>query len=231
MISIIIPTYQHGHQIKKCLDSIFNQTYNDFEVIVVNDGSTDNTGAILKNYYHSLKIINQENQGAAVARNNGFKNSQGEYVIFCDADLRLKKTMLEKMLKTLQANTNKAYAYSAFKWGWKTFKLWPFDAEKLKKMNYIHTSSLIRREIFPGFDPKIKRLQDWDLWLTMLEKGFEGIYLPEALFKICPRKTGMSDWLPSFVYQFPWKKFGLKLKKLEKYREAEKIIKTKHHLL
>lgn len=231
MISVIIPTYQHGKIIKRCLNSIFNQTYKNYEVIVVNDGSTDNTAKVLKNYSRRIKIIFQENKGANIARNNGFKHAQGEFIIFCDADVVAKKTMLEKMLKALEENPSCAYAYSAFKWGWKTFKLWSFDSEKLKKVNYITTTSLIKRKCFPGFDVTIKRFQDWDLWLTMLEKGDKGIYIPEVLFKIKPRKKGMSNWLPSFIYQLPWRKFGIRLKNLEKYHEAEKIIKTKHHLL
>jgi len=231
MISIIIPTYQHGDIIEKCLDSIYQQTYQKFEVIVVNDGSRDNTIPVLENYPKPLTIINQENQGANKARNNGFAKSQGEYVIFCDADLILKGTMLEKMLKALKENPDKAYAYSAFKWGFKTFKLWPFDSEKLKKMNYIHTTSLIRRETFPGFDENIKRLQDWDLWLAMLEQNHKGAYIPEVLFQVHPRKTGMSEWIPSLAYKIPFAKLGIKMKKVEKYKKAEKIIKKKHSLL
>lgn len=230
MISIIIPTYQHGNVIKDCLDSIFNQTYKEFEVIVVNDGSTDYTAHILENYQKPITIIHQENQGANVARNKGFKKSQGEYLIFCDADLILKDTMLEKMLTALEKNLDKAYAYSSFKWGVKTFKLGPFDPERLKKENFIHTTSLIRRKFFSGFDENIKRLQDWDLWLTMLEQGHQGEFIPEILFRVRPRKRGMSEWLPSFMYKIPWQKVGLKMKRLEKYKEAERIIKEKHSL-
>lgn len=231
MISIIIPTYQHSKFIKDCLDSIFAQTYQDFEVIVVNDGSTDNTVQVLKEYQKPLQVIHQKNQGANVARNKGFDKAKGEFLLFCDADLILKKTMLEKMLGALEKNPDKAYAYCSFQWGFKTFPLWPFDFERLKKENYIHTTSLMRRETFPGFDESIKRLQDWDLWLTMLERGYQGIYLPETLFQVRPRKKGMSSWLPSFMYKIPWKKIGLKIKRIEKYEEAKKIIQEKHSLL
>lgn len=230
MISIIIPTYQHGNAIRKCLDSIFAQAYREFEVIVVDDGSTDNTAQVLKNYPEPITIIHQENRGANTARNRGFKESRGEYLLFCDADLILKLNMLQLMLWVLEQNPDKAFAYSSFKWGFKLFKLWSFDSNKLREANYIHTSSLIRRGAFPGFDENIKRLQDWDLWLTMLENGYSGIYIPEILFQVKPRKMGMSEWMPSFMYKFPWKKIGVNLKKLENYKQAEEIVRKKHNI-
>jgi hypothetical protein len=90
-------------------------------------------------------------------------------------------------------------------------------------MPYIHTTSLIRRDHFVGFDPSLKRFQDWDLWLTMMEKGDHGYYLPEILFTVSAGGT-MSHWLPKFAYRLPW------LKKVKQYLAAEQIIKAKHHL-
>ena len=90
----------------------------------------------------------------------------------------------------LDENEDISYVYSSFKFRWKTFKLWEFNAEKLKEMPYIHTTSLIRREHFPGFDPKLKRMQDWDLWLTMQEKGYKGKWINEVLFKTVCSNSG-----------------------------------------
>ncbi|MFA6524688.1 MAG: glycosyltransferase family A protein [Patescibacteria group bacterium] len=230
MISIIIPTYQHGHVLKQCLDSLFAETYKDFEVIVVNDGSTDNTLNLLEHYQNRITVINQKNSGANIARNNGAKIAKGEYLLFCDADIVANHNMLREMKNALDENQQAAYAYSDFMWGAKVFRLLPFNQEELRKKNYIHTSSLIRREYFPGFDETINRFQDWDLWLTMLKSGHTGIYIPKILFTIKPRKSGMSGWLPSIVYKIPWKKFGIRIKRLESYQDAEKIIKTKHSL-
>ena len=188
----------------ECLESIKNQTFQGFEIIIVNDGSTDITSEELEKltlqFSNSpiLHTIHQPNQGAPVARNRGFDESRGAYVLFCDADIIMKPDMLEKMAKALDENSEVSYVYSSFKFGWKKFQLWKFDAEKLKQMPYIHTTSLIRREHFPGWDPTLKRLQDWDLWLTMLEQGHTGKWIPEVLFTV---KTGgtMSSWLPSFL--------------------------------
>lgn len=228
-ISIIVPAYNAEKTISACLDSIFNQAFKNFEVIVVNDGSIDNTLKILDKYQNKIKIINQENRGAPVARNMGFEESRGEYVIFCDADIILKKEALEKMLKVLEINFNVSYVYPSFKFGWKVFKLHEFDEEKLKKYPYIHTSALIRREYFSGFDENLKKFQDWDLWLTMLEQGHKGKWIPEVLFTAQTGGT-MSNWLPSFIYKIPWDKLGWKPKAIKKYEEEREIIKEKHNL-
>lgn len=229
-ISVIIPTYQHGDTIEACLLSLFNQTLKDFEIIVVNDGSTDNTAEVLEKYKDRIRMINQENLGAPAARNRGFRESTGQFVIFCDADVDAKPEMLAKMFEALEKNGEASYAYSSFMWGKKKFTLHEFDAEALKKMNYITSTTLIRREHFPGWDENLKKFQDWDLWLQMLERGYVGVWVPEVLFTVKPRKTGISRWLPSFVYKIPWKRLGWMPKEVKKYNKAFKIIKEKHHL-
>lgn len=230
LISIIIPAYNSAQTLPKCLEHIFNQTYKNIEIIAVNDGSTDNTQKILEKYQDKIKIITQENRGAPAARNRGFEISTGEYVIFVDADVNLKPDCLQKMRQTLQEHPEAAYAYSSFRWGWKKFKLWPFNPEKLKQMPYIHTTSLIRRQAFPtpGFDESLKRFQDWDLWLTMLEKECKGIWIPEILFTASTRGNTMSQWLPAFIYNhFPW----LDKKRIKKYNQAKEIILKKHNFI
>jgi glycosyltransferase involved in cell wall biosynthesis len=237
MISVIIPTYQHGKTILKTLESIFNQTYQDFEVIVVNDGSTDETKKkleiALERWPNRIKVINQERKGANSARNRGFYESKGDFLFFCDADVVLRKDALEKMINTLKSHPEASYVYSSFKFGWKVFPSFDFDEERLKKMPYISMMSLIRREHFPGFDEKIKKFQDWDLWLTMLENGHKGIRIPEILFSVEPRKIGISRWLPTFLYKIPWHLFPFKFfkpKAINDYEEGMKIIKEKHKL-
>ena len=92
-------------------------------------------------------------------------------------------------------------------------------------MPYIHTTSLIRKKDFPGFDENIKRLQDWDLWLTMLEQGKRGIWIPKYLFTVHPGGT-MSKWMPKiFVRYFK------RNKKVHSYLDAVEIVKKKHQLV
>jgi len=229
-ISVIIPTYQHAREIGLCLKSILAQTFGDFEIIVVNDGSTDDTIETLKPFMGRIKLINQENRGGNAARNRGFREAKGRFLLFCDADIIMRPDFLEQMLSSLGEHPKASYAYSSFRFGWKAFKLWPFDGEKLKQMNYVHTTSLIRREHFPGFDEKVRRLQDWDLWLTMLEQGHTGVWIPKFLFRCLPHKGGISTWVPGFFYRLPWKKIGIRIANVEKYLEAERLMRQKHRL-
>ena len=220
-------------RIAESLKTAFDQTYKNFEIIVVNDGSTDNFEMEMekiRNEYSSknylIKVITQENRGAPAARNRGFKEASGEFVIFWDADLVAKPEMLQKMKTALDEHQECSYAYSQFRFGWKKFKLQSFDAGELKKNNYITTSSLIRSEDFVGFDESVKKFQDWDLWLTMLEKNKIGIFIPEVLFTLkVSGRAGISSWLPKIAYALPFK-----LKMVKKYEDAKRIILEKHHL-
>lgn len=230
MISIIIPVYNQAKKLDKCLKSIQYQTYKKYEIIVVNDGSTDNVDDVIAKYKkvfnYDLEYITQENEGAPSARNRGFRKSRGEYVIFCDSDVIMYAKMIELMHHRLIKHPEASYIYSSHKFGGKTFRGIQFDENKLKEMPYIHSTSLIRREHFPesGWDESLKRLQDWDLWLTMLEQGHKGRLIDKVLFKVIPGGT-MSQWTPSFVYKlFPF------LPRVIKYNAAVDIIKNKHNL-
>lgn len=98
--SIIIPVYNVEKYIKKCLDSVVNQTVKDYEVILINDGSTDNSMEIAKKY--SFKTINQKNQGQSAARNHGIKEAKGDYIVFLDSDDTIEKDYLEKIEESLK---------------------------------------------------------------------------------------------------------------------------------
>lgn len=236
MISIIIPVYNQADKIIKTLESINRQTYRDFEVIIVNDGSSDGVEDICALYLRKLVeasntnikylFLNQENKGAPAARNRGRAAAQGDYLFFCDADAVLKESALEELSAALTWHPEASYAYSSFKWGNKLFKLTPFNAERLRREPYIHTMSLIRTTDYPiqGWDENIKKFQDWDLWLTMLEAGKVGVFVDSILFTVSPGGT-ISSWLPSFAYKlFPF------LTAVKKYHQALKIIKEKHGL-
>lgn len=230
-ISIIIPSFQHAHTITLCLDSIFSQTLQPDEIIVVDDGSTDSTQIVLQPYTDKITIIKQTNQGAPIARNNGFNVSNGDFVMFCDADVIMKPNMLETLYQTLCEYPKASFVYSGFLWGNKLFTSQPFDQDKLRQVNYIHTSALIRREAFPGFDPTLKRFQDWDLWLTMLAQNKTGVFVNQCLFKIILDKNmhRISRWVPKFMYKIPWSWIGWKPNLIKKFDEAKEIIIRKHH--
>jgi len=232
MISVIIPVYNQAEKLKQTLLSLNKQTYRDLEIIIVNDGSSDNPEKIFMDFLAtnqsdlSFSFFNQANLGAPAARNHGFRESKGEYLFFCDADAVLEPNALEILLNTLIQNPAASYAYPSFKWGSKLFKGRAFDAALLMKEPYIHTMALIRRSDFPivGWDESIKKFQDWDLWLTMLENNKAGIFVDSFLFSVTPGGT-ISSWLPSFAYKlFPF------LPVVKKYNTAKAIIYAKHHL-
>jgi len=240
MISIIIPLFNQADKIRKCLESILEQSTGNYEVIVIDDCSKDDVASVKKWALEEFgyKIVwerntnskgeaYEKNNGAPSARNNGFRKSKGEFLLFCDADIVFVPKALETMIDTLNKNPEASYAYPSHKHGLKLFRIWPFDAEKLKQMPYIHSTALIRREHFPavGWDEGVKRLQDWDLFLTMLENGHQGIWIDEVLFTIKGGGYTMSYWMPGFAYKLlPF------LPKVRKYNGAVAIIKGKHHL-
>ncbi|MBR5130204.1 MAG: glycosyltransferase [Alphaproteobacteria bacterium] len=103
-VSIIIPVYNVEKYLSRCLDSVLNQTFNEFEAICVNDGSTDSCGDILDEYAkkdNRIKIITQKNQGVSVARNTGIQSAIGDYVAFLDSDDELAPLFLEKMYNAI----------------------------------------------------------------------------------------------------------------------------------
>lgn len=106
-ISVIMGVYNGEKDLRQCIDSVLNQAFKDFELICVNDGSTDSSGEILKKYMEKdsrVKVVSQENQGPAAARNAGLKNSTGEYLLFLDADDFFEENMLQVAYDTAKAN-------------------------------------------------------------------------------------------------------------------------------
>ena len=255
MISVIIPIHNNIRHLTECLDSVLAQSCKDFEIILADDGSDAETAKKIESLTVSslskrevgrdlmssnfsinppppsfvkgggFKIVHAPHAGAAAARNRGFAESHGEFIFFCDADVVLRKDCLERMTRALAENPGASYAYSDYRLGYKKMPGVPFDGEKLKKLNYISTMSLVRRQDFPGFDESLRRFQDWDLWLTLLEQGKAGIYIPEVLFTAHQARLGISKWRPRFCYKWlPW------LPSVKEYNKAREIVLRKHHL-
>ena len=109
MISVIVPVYNVEEYLEECLESIKNQTYTNIEVILVNDGSTDGSREICERFCQKdsrFKLINQENQGQSVARNRGFKESIGQYIMFVDSDDVINTNVLEVLLPYMKTEVD-----------------------------------------------------------------------------------------------------------------------------
>lgn len=107
LISVIIPVYNVQDYLERCLNSVINQTYKNIEIILVNDGSKDNSQSICENYlkkYKNIRIINQENKGLSAARNIGVECSMGEYIVFIDSDDYVDTNYVEYLYKLLVDN-------------------------------------------------------------------------------------------------------------------------------
>ncbi len=235
LVSIVIPVYNHAPEALTCLKSLERQTYQPFEVIIADDGSTDDLATRISQIRSQIAfpfifVRFTENRGAPAARNEGFKHVAGKYVLFLDADIELVPTAIEKMVSCLEADPNVDFAYGSFRLGWKRFVYEPFDSAKIKRRNDIPTTSLVRRDKFPGSDESLKKFQDWDVWLTMIERGSRGKWLGEIIFAAKVHRGGMSQWFPKFMYKIPWPIWGYTPKRIRRYREAEAIIRKKHGL-
>ena len=110
-VSIIISAYNAEKYIGQTIDSVLAQTYDNIEVIVVNDGSKDNTISILKSYSDKINIVNQENKGQDAALNNGFKHCKGDYIKFMDSDDLINPEMIEIQMQTLLNTADEYIAY------------------------------------------------------------------------------------------------------------------------
>ena len=239
LISIIIPVYNHEQALHQALASIAAQTYKDIEIIIVDDGSSVPVKCQVSTFVPSsgrgsvkCSILHQQNRGAPAARNRGLEEAKGEYVIFWDADVIGEPEMLKKMHQTLQESPMASYTYSDFYFGRKKMPARLFDSEALRQNNYIHSTSLIRRAALSPkpWDESLKRFQDWDLWLTFLENNKTGVYVPEYLFRVIPRKRGMSYWLPSFAYRAPWRWLPWMRGRVREYEDGRAAVVKKHGL-
>jgi glycosyltransferase involved in cell wall biosynthesis len=233
LVSIVIPVFNHAKALALSFQTIFAQDYRPIEVIIVDDGSTENLIPLKLEFEklaedHRVKLtwISQKNQGAAAARNAGFARAEGVYTIFWDADTIAQPTMLSCMAETLEHHPEATFVYSQFKFGWKTIFSHPFNTELLKQYNYIDTTSLILTADLVPFDINLKRFQDWDLWLTLAERGKTGVFIPKVLFtKLVGRRKGLSSWFPAWFLKLPWKTASVR-----DYEQARNILRAKHHL-
>lgn len=115
--SIVVPVYNTEKYLKRCIDSVLNQTYKNFEIIIINDGSKDNSKEILNEYKNNkqIKIINQENHGLSYSRNVGIKEASGDYILFLDSDDFYQIELLETLNKNITNEEIIKFGFMDFK--------------------------------------------------------------------------------------------------------------------
>lgn len=192
LVSVVIPYYNRHDTIDETLQSLSNQTFVNFEVILVNDGSTDDESVrklktLKKTSPVSLEIINQQNQGVAMARNRGIKQARGKYVICLDSDDMLEPTYIEKSLIVSETQPDIALTTSYMNmFGVKSeeYKQNKYDPLDLYRNNMVITAAMFRRDAWEkvgGYRSKIG-YEDWEFWINLAENGFYGRQIPESLF-------------------------------------------------
>lgn len=231
IISVIIPVYEKIDALQICLEAIQNQTYLAKEIILVDDGSVaaaQKTISKLAQQFNVRHVVQDKHRGAPAARNAGAQIALGEFLFFCDADIKLEPSALADLINALHQNPAAAFSYGDFiSYNGIVMRGQEFSLAALKTQNFISTMSLVRRSAFPGFDEALKRFQDWDLWLTISQQGQNGVYVPKNIFTVCAAGE-MSRWVPSFLIKhhrfFHW------LPRVRSYFAARKIIEQKHDL-
>jgi glycosyltransferase involved in cell wall biosynthesis len=168
-ITIVIPN-KNGENPNITIASLYNQTYKNFDIIVIND------------------FNNNANQ----ARNRGLKLVKTPFVLFSDNDIEWHPDAIYYLRRCLIENPEVSYTYGSWTMGSVLTSNKEWDGIELKKNNYISTMSLVRTHAHPGFDESIKRLQDWDLWLTMLEQGKRGKFVNREIFTT-KRRNGITN--------------------------------------
>ena len=150
-ISVIIPIYNCEKFIKECLSSLIEQTFKNFEIICINDGSTDNTLKILKEFKeldNRIYVFNQNNTGPGIARNVGMNKSKGEYLIFLDSDDIFKKTMLEELYIKIKENDSDVVVCNSQNFEIKKRR------KKFYEKNYLINDEIIKQKTFSSLDIK-----------------------------------------------------------------------------
>lgn len=222
-VSVVIPCFNHGEFLPEAVASVTNLSRNDIELIVVDDGSTDERTRqeMGKLAALGIKLIRQENNGLAQARNAGICASKGEYIIPLDADNRLRPAYIEHGVRILDANPQVGIVYGdAECFGTRTgrWHVGAFDQDRLLSWNYIDACAIYRRSVWEqndGYDRTmpVQGVEDWDFWLSALERGWQFAYVPEVLFDY--RVANESMLTRTFAYE----------------AEIEEFIAKKHGLL
>lgn len=197
-VSIIVPCYNHAQFIGETIESIMKSTYPDLEIIIVNDGSTDNSEQVALKYaqqYSNITYVYQKNQGPSAARNNGISQATGTYILPLDADDIISPNYIEEAVNVLDRDKNVILVYCQAEFFGERQGKWnlpKFSRKYLAHENLIFLSALYRKsdwERVGGYDNQMTwGWEDWEFWISMLKNGGEVVQLPITGFFYRVRK-------------------------------------------
>jgi glycosyltransferase involved in cell wall biosynthesis len=207
LVSVIVPCYKQAEFLSEALDSVLAQTCQNWECIIINDGSPDNTEDVSRQYLAKdsrFKYIKQENQGLSAARNAGIRNSSGKYILPLDSDDKIGAEYLTKAVAALEMDSqlNLVYCRSDF-FGEKRceWTLPDYSPAELLVRNLIFSCAVFRRADFDragGYDESFRHgYEDWDFWISILLPDGKVLKLPKILFFYRIRNASMVHSLSS----------------------------------
>jgi len=196
LVSIVITTYNYGRFLGEAIESALGQTHAAVEIIVVDDGSTDDSAAVAARY--PVRLLRQSNRGVSRARNRGSAEAAGAFIVFLDADDVLERDYVARCHEALSAEGPRvAYAYTQMRYFGEQngiHRSGPFSPQRLLAGNLVNASALIRRPAFEeigGFNAAWTLAhEDWELWVRLLSRGWTGVFVPEPLLRY--RRHGSS---------------------------------------
>jgi glycosyltransferase involved in cell wall biosynthesis len=190
-VSVVMPVFNAGSYLVKALDSVATQTYRDFELVLVDDGSTDAATRTLLDQAagrSGVTLHRTENRGPAAARNLAIERARGAYILPLDADDYLAPAFLERTVPLLDADPELGVVFT---WvglvgdHYGTWRTGGFSVRELLTRCTLHVASLYRRQLWAdvgGYDARfVESCEDWDLWLGAAARGWRGHCVPEVL--------------------------------------------------
>jgi glycosyltransferase involved in cell wall biosynthesis len=245
-ISVIVPCYNQARYLDECLDSVLTQTYENWECIIVNDGSPDNTEEIASKWVEKdtrFIYLKKENGGLSSARNFGIEKAGGEFILPLDADDKIDSTYIHQALLEFERQPTLKLVYClAQKFGFENefWSLPEFSLKSLALQNIIFCSAVYRKvdwQHIGGYDPNLTHgLEDWDFWLSLLKTGgevkrleFIGFFYrtkPDSMSINLRKKNSIIISSQDYIYlkhkEFYDKEFGTYLEVLRIHDELRK---------
>ncbi|MFO7891418.1 MAG: glycosyltransferase [bacterium] len=227
-ISIIIPTFNRKSRIITAIDSVLRQTYQNFELIIIDDGSTDNTEKAIKSYENKVKYFYQTHRGVSAARNSGIQKSKGDYICFLDSDDEWVENKLETQVTLVRSDPQIKICYTDEIWIRNGVRVNPKKIhqkysgriyQRCLPLCIISPSSvMIHRDVFEQagrFDPQMTVCEDYDLWLR-ISHHYPVTFIPQPLII---KKGGHEDQLS----QKFWGMDRYRVKAMEKMLQKDNL--------
>ena len=201
LVTVAVANYNNGAYIRKCLDSLLEQTWQHVEIIVVDDCSTDNSRQVLQEYQDRVTVILRDSNSGnpAYPHNDAFRSAKGELFMYLDPDDWVEHTYVEEAVRMMQKHPQAGIVYpgiSLFGMRESVVPANPYDLDRLILANFIPCCSVYRREIWEetgGYVTNVKGADDWNMWVAAASLGYFGVPLNRQLFHYYTKPDGLYE--------------------------------------